>query len=114
VDPQLIDFLVSLGTWIAVGAALGWAVSYFQPQRAKSWTKFCLNGQWKLFAIAAVIFGAGAITLWMDGQIYMAGLCIALCLLELLAMTFHGFKPLSPEMKRQIDEADPRKGWLRR
>ncbi|MGE4001522.1 MAG: hypothetical protein AB7I48_15020 [Planctomycetaceae bacterium] len=112
-DPELKDFLLLLLVSLLIGEMVGLAVLWLRPKWTKTWTKFCLNGQWKLFALGMLFFGLGAVWCWMDGKVYFAGLNLAMCLLELAALVLYGFKPLTPEMERQIDEAELRPMWRR-
>jgi ABC-type uncharacterized transport system permease subunit len=102
-DTELRELLLRLGLYMLIGMVIGLTVRRLRPAWARRWQKFCLNRQWKLFMLAAIMFGAGAVILWMDGQIYHAVLSGALCVLEIVAMFRHGFKSLTPEMERQID-----------
>jgi hypothetical protein len=102
-DTELRELLLKLGAYMLIGTVIGLLVRRLRPTWARRWTKFCLNRQWKLFTLAAIMFGAGAVILWRDGQIYQAILSAALFLLEIVALWRYGFQSLTPEMEEQID-----------
>jgi hypothetical protein len=102
-NEELRSFLLEIGLWMLVGSVLGLVIRLAKPQWGRRWTKFVLNGQWKLFLFGAIFFGGGAIAMWHSEQPYHAGTSAALCILEIVALIRYGFTPLTPEMERQID-----------
>lgn len=102
-DPELRELLLKVGVYTLIGMVIGLLVRRLRPAWARRWQKFCLNRQWKLFGLAALMFGAGAVILWHDGQVYEAVLSAMMCLLEIVALWRHGFQSLTPEMEEMID-----------
>ena len=99
---DLISLMKEVGTGVVIGTVIGVLLRQ-RPDWCRSWAKFVLNGQWKLFALGAVLFGGGAISFWwaeMNAHAIASGL---MCLLELYAMFRYGFARLTPEMERHID-----------
>lgn len=112
-DSELREFLWVLLISLLAGSLAGLVVGWLRPNWSKAWMKFCLNGQWKLFTLGMLFFGSGAIWCWIEGSVYFAGLNLVMCLLELVALLRYGFKPLTPGLARQIDEAELRPWWRR-
>lgn len=102
---ELQDLLMEVGIAMVIGLVVGIAIRFARPEWSRRWTKFALNRQWKLFTLGALFFGSGAVFLWHEGRVYHAMLSLAMCALELVALTLYGFKPLTPEMERKIDQA---------
>ena len=98
--------LISLMKEVGMGVVIGTVIGVLLRRRldwCRSWTRFVLDGQWKLFAFGAVLFGSGAIGFWwaeMNAHAIASGL---MCILELFAMFRYGFTRLTPEMESQID-----------
>lgn len=110
-NDELRTLLMILAVSLPIGLAVGVMIRKFRPDLTKSWAKFCLNGQWKLFAAAAVMFGVFAGVSFAQSQPYIGTLLAAFCVLELFALFSFGFKKLSPDMEKRIDESDPTRLW---
>lgn len=104
-NPELKAFLLEIGTCALVGAVVGMLIRWLRPDWSRQFVKFSLNRQWKLFAFGALFFGAGGVLLWYDGNTYYALLCVAMCVLELVALFLYGFKTMTPEMEAKIDRS---------
>ena len=108
-NEELRILLVIVSISLPVGLALGLIARKRFPESCKKYTKFCLDGKWKLFAFGVVLFGAFATLSFLAGRIYFGWFFVAFAGLELWALLASGFKPLSKEMEERIDESDPTK-----
>ncbi len=94
--------LVEIGVGLAIGLVVGFALRR-KPEWCRSWTKFVLDGQWKVFAAGAALFGGAAVWCWLSGMRSHAIASAVMCLVEVFALFWYGFKRLTPEMERKID-----------
>ncbi len=102
------DLRMLLGE-VGVGLVLGLAVGVLllrRPEWCRRWTKFVLDGQWKLFAMGSVFFGLGAVGCWWADKIPHAIASGAFCALEMICLFRYGFTRLTPEMERKIDASN--------
>lgn len=104
---ELRTLLVLLAVAIPIGLAVGIGLRKLRPDLCKRYAKFCLGGQWKLFAFGFLLFGFLAAMSFMTGRAYFGALFIAFSGLQLFALLTYGFKPLTPAMEERIDESDP-------
>jgi hypothetical protein len=81
------------------------------PDWCKQYAKRCLNRQWKLFALGVLFFGVtGTISFFMSYP-YFGVFFLVFCLFEIYGLFTYGFKKLTPEQEKQINESDPTKLW---
>ena len=106
---ELRTLLRILAVSLPAGLVIGIASCKLFPAWCKRYVKFCHNRQWKLFAVAALFFGVLGIVSFLHSSPYFAVFFLAFCLFELYGLFAFGFKTLTPEQEKQIDESDPRK-----
>ena len=105
----LLLIIVAIST--PIGVLAGIATRKIRPNWCKSWTKYCLNGKWWIFAFGIVLFLGCSIMSFVQGHPYF-GIFFALFIpLETFALIKHGFKSLTPEQETAIDASDPTRLW---
>jgi hypothetical protein len=106
---ELQTFLVLLSVSVPLGLVLGlvWRMKF--PESCKRHVKRSHNAQWKLFGFGVVLFSSFAVLSFMIGLVYFSWLSVGFACLELWCLITAGFKPLSKEMEKRIDESDPTK-----
>lgn len=106
---ELRALLLILAVSVAVGLAAGIALRKLRPEWCKTYAKFSLNRQWKLFAFGTVLFAVLGVLSFAQGRPYFGAFFVTFCGLELYAILRFGFKPLPPEMEKRINDSDPTK-----
>jgi len=106
---ELRTLLLIVAVSLPAGLVVGIALRKFFPDGCKWYAKFCLNRQWKLFAFGALFFGVMGTGSFLLSRPYFGIFFMAFCLFELYGLFAYGFKTLTPEQEKQIDESDPRK-----
>jgi ATP-dependent Clp protease protease subunit len=106
---DLKALLTIIAISLPVGLTIGIALRKLKPNWCKKYAKFCLNRQWKVFFLGVVLFGVISIHCFVINWFYFGIFFLLACLLEAFALINWGFKSLTPEMKKRIDESDPTK-----
>jgi hypothetical protein len=109
VSEELRFLLLILAVCVPVGLAIGIVLRKFKPRWCKSYAKACLNRKWWLFALGVVLFATLSVTQFLIGRTSFAVFFLLFAILELFALFAYGFKRLTPEMEKRIDESDPTK-----
>ncbi len=106
---ELRRLLLILAISLPAGLVIGIALRKLFPAWCKRYAKFCRNRQWKLFAFGVLLFGVMGIVSFLQNMPYFGVFFLIFCLFELYAFFAFGFKTLTPEQEKQIDESNPRK-----
>jgi len=106
-----IILLLIIGIGAITGLVVGISVRKLFPDVCKQYAKRTLNKQWKLFAFGVLFFGIMGIISFLMGYLYFGVFFMLFCLFELYGVFAYGFKSLTPEQEKQIDESDPTKLW---
>src|SRR4051812_13139065 len=92
-----------------VGVSAGIAIRKVRPNWCKSYTKFAMHKKWYLFLAGFLMFGCLAYNSFSEQDIPSAAYFGVFAAAHLLSFFWFGFKPLSPEMRKKIDDSDPTK-----
>jgi len=103
----LLELAISLPAGLIIAIIL---LKLF-PSGCKRYIKFCSNRRWKLFASSAVLFGVLGAESFLQNHPYFGVFFLVFCVFELFCLFAFGFKTLTPEEEKRIDESDPRKLW---
>jgi len=103
----LVIITVSLPVGLVIRVLLGKRI----PGVFKHYTKLSRNKPWPILTLGAILFSALAVGSFLDNRMYFGLFFTAFCLLELYCLFAFGFKRLTPEEEKQIDESDPSKLW---
>ena len=106
---ELNQLLYILLFAVPFGLIVGLFLRKFYPKQCKSYIKFSLNKQWKLFLFGAFICLALSITSFWISRPYLGIFFILFMVLELYVLFVYGFKDLTPEQEEKIDSSDPTK-----
>ena len=110
---HLRDLLWVVGIGLVVGTVMGVAVRRLRPNWCRSYAKFVQHKKWWLFLLGFVMFGFMACASWREGNLPWGLYFAVFSLAELVCFFWFGFKPLTPEMSKKIDEWDPTKLFRR-
>ena len=106
-DLELV--LIIIGAGVPIGLILGIAIRKLKPAWSKRWTKFSINRPWKILLFAVILFSALSVFEFLDGRPYFGAFFAAFAALELIALLTFGFKFMTPEQEKAIDESNPTK-----
>lgn len=106
---ELKTLLTTLGIGASVGLVIGILLRKFTPGFCKRYAKFCSNRKWPIFSFGAVLFAVLSIDSFLNNRNYFGLFYTVFCLFELYCLFVYGFKRLTPEQERRIDESDPSK-----
>ena len=109
---ELSLLLLIIAVGMPVGAAIGVALRKHRPGWCKRYAKFCLNRPWKVYAMGVVLFAFLGAMMFAQGRPYFGAFFVVLCGFQTFMLFRYGFRRLTPEMERRIDESDPTKLWL--
>ncbi|MBT7317832.1 MAG: hypothetical protein HN844_01285 [Planctomycetes bacterium] len=108
-NEELRTLLILVSISLPVGLILGLISRKKFPESCKRYTKYSLDRKWPIFAFGALLFGALAVLSFLTGRVYFGWFFVAFACFELWVFFAHGFKSLSEEMEKRIDESDPTK-----
>jgi len=111
VNTELSLLLILLAISLPIGLLGGIVTRKLRPDWCKSYTKYCLDGKWPIYAFGIVMFLGLSITAFLVGRPYFGILFALFIPLEALALIKHGFNSLTPEMEAKIDASDPTRLW---
>ena len=106
---ELRELLYLIGFAVSAGLVAGLGMRKFFPDKCKSYTKFSLSKQWKLFLFGTVLFLGLSILSFSISRPYFGILFLAFACFEIYVLFVYGFKGLSVEQEAVIDASDPSK-----
>ncbi len=92
-----------------VGIIAGIIFRKMYPAKCKSYAKYTLSKQWKLFLSGSLMFLVFAIMSFWSGRVIFGTFFLIFSCLELFALLKYGVKNISPEQEAAIDSSDPTK-----
>ena len=108
---ELKTLLTILAVSLPVGLVIGILLRKLAPGVCKRYAKSCRNKQWPLFTFGAILFAILAVGSFLKNSPYFGAFFTAFSLFELFCLFAFGFRRLTPEEEKQIDESDPSKLW---
>ena len=110
-NEELKGLLIILAVSLPVGAIVGIYLRKKKPGWCKSASKHALRIKWWFYALAALMFLAMAVLMFLQDRPYHVAFFLLFVCLEVYAMIRTRFVKLTPEIEAQIDASDPTKLW---
>jgi len=106
-SPQTQENLLIIAISIPIGLCIGFFIRKISPNSCKAYTKWCLDGRWKLFLFGGIMFTLFSITSFCVSMPVFGFLHGFFAVLQFYALKQYGYNKLTTEQKNAIDNGTP-------
>ena len=104
---ELKTLLLILIITVPTGLIIGLIICKCSPNSCKSYAIFCMNKKWPLFAFGVVFFAIFSLISFLISKPYFGIFFAFFSLFELYVLFACGFKKITPEQIKKIDDSKP-------